>query len=166
MIVNVTTLIDRLADQPLLPGLMYIFFLAYPMSFIRERNWDPTLAGLPLLSILAGTILGGALIIFTTNTRLSPDPRAGRPRENRLILMMLGAVLLPVGMFCFAATSSPSTSPWPQIAAGVPIGAGIILINMQGLNFIVDCYGINSNSAVAANTFMRSLFASGFPVFA
>lgn len=145
---------------------MYVFFLAYPISFIRERNWDPTLAGLPLLSILTGTILGGALIIFTTNTRLSPDPRAGRPRENRLILMMFGAILLPVGMFCFAATSSPATSPWPQIISGVPIGAGIILTNMQGLNFIIDCYGINSNSAVAANTFMRSLFASGFPVFA
>ncbi|KAK1531569.1 MFS transporter [Colletotrichum paranaense] len=147
-------------------GLMYIFFLAYPMSFERERHWDSTSAGLPLLAILLGTILGGALIIATVNTKLSPDPKAGRPQENRLLLMMIGTVCLPVGMFWFAATSSPSTDPWPQIVAGVPIGIGIILINMQGMNYIVDCYGINSNSAIAANTFMRSLFASGFPVFA
>ncbi|GKT47433.1 citrinin biosynthesis cluster MFS transporter mrr1 [Colletotrichum spaethianum] len=147
-------------------GLMYIFFLAYPISFARERHWDETSAGLPLLSILFGTLLGGALIIATVNTRLSPDPKAGRPQENRLLLMMIGTVCLPVGMFWFAATSSPSTNPWPQIIAGIPMGMGIILINMQGMNYIVDCYGINSNSAIAANTFMRSLFASGFPVFA
>ncbi|KAK2005519.1 MFS general substrate transporter [Colletotrichum eremochloae] len=36
-------------------GLMYIFFLAYPMSFAKECHWDLTLAGLPLLSILIGT---------------------------------------------------------------------------------------------------------------
>ncbi|TEA13322.1 Citrinin biosynthesis cluster MFS transporter mrr1 [Colletotrichum sidae] len=147
-------------------GLMYIFFLAYPMSFANERHWDSTSAGLPLLSILLGTIIGGALIILTVGTNLSPDPKAGRPQENRLLLMMLGSVCLPVGMFWFAATSSPETGATPQIIAGVPIGMGIILINMQGMNYIVDCYGPFSNSAISANTFMRSLFASGFPVFA
>ncbi|KAI8228140.1 Citrinin biosynthesis cluster MFS transporter [Colletotrichum sp. SAR 10_77] len=147
-------------------GLMYIFFLAYPMSFANERHWGSTSAGLPLLSILLGTVIGGALIILTVNTNLSPDPKAGRPQENRLLLMMLGSVCLPVGMFWFAATSSPETSATQQIIAGVPIGMGIILINMQGMNYIVDCYGPFSNSAISANTFMRSLFASGFPVFA
>ena len=82
--------------------------------------------------------------------------------------MMLGAFCLPVGILWFAWTSSPTQNPnpWPQIIAGVPIGLGIQLINMQGLNYIVDCYGINANSAVAGITFMRSLFASGFPIFA
>ncbi|KXT10056.1 hypothetical protein AC579_9671 [Pseudocercospora musae] len=89
-------------------GLMYVFFLAYPTSFARERNWDATTAGLPLLSILFGTIPGGALIIFTVNTKLSPDPKAGRPQENRLLLMMVGAICLPGGMFWFAGTSSPT----------------------------------------------------------
>ena len=82
--------------------------------------------------------------------------------------MMLGAFCLPCGILWFAWTSSPTQhpNPWPQIIAGVPIGLGIQLINMQGLNYIVDCYGINANSAVAGITFMRSLFASGFPIFA
>lgn len=79
--------------------------------------------------------------------------------------MMVGAVCLPCGIFWFAWTSQ-NINPWPQIVAGVPIGLGIQLINMQGLNYIVDCYGINANSAVASITFMRSLFASGFPIFA
>jgi DHA1 family multidrug resistance protein-like MFS transporter len=85
-----------------------------------------------------------------------------------MLLMMLGAVCLPGGILWFAWTSSPTQHPnaWPQIMAGIPIGLGIQLINMQGLNYIVDCYGINANSAVAGITCMRSLFASAFPVFA
>ncbi|KAH7084081.1 major facilitator superfamily domain-containing protein [Paraphoma chrysanthemicola] len=147
-------------------GLMYVFFLAYPMSFIRERGWPQTRAGLPLLAILIGCILGSLLISFTVKTRLAPNPQKGRARETRMLLMMIGAILLPAGIFAFGYFSSADVSAWPQILAGLPIGIGIILINMQGLNYIIDCYGINSNSAIAANTFMRSLFASGFPVFA
>ncbi|KAL6703841.1 Cercosporin MFS transporter ctb4 [Coniothyrium glycines] len=147
-------------------GLMYAFFLAYPMSFIRERAWPITSAGLPLLSILVGCVLGSLLISFTIHTRLAPNPTAGRSREYRMVLMMIGAVCLPVGIFAFGLTSSPHMSAVPQILAGIPIGIGIILINMQGLNYIVDCYSINANSAVAANTFLRSIFASGFPLFA
>lgn len=136
------------------------------MSFARERNWDHAHAGLPLLAILIGCILGSLLISFTINTRLAPDAERGRGRETRMLLMMIGAVLLPAGIFCFGFTSSPSQSAWPQIVAGVPIGVGIILINMQGLNYLIDCYSIHANSAIAANTFLRSVFAAGFPVFA
>lgn len=37
---------------------------------------------------------------------------------------------------------------------------------MQGLNYIIDCYLINANSAIAANTFFRSWLGAGFPLFA
>ncbi|USW48133.1 Putative major facilitator superfamily, MFS transporter superfamily [Septoria linicola] len=147
-------------------GLLYNFFLAYPTSFIQERGWDQTSASLPLISILVGVVFAGLLLSFTTNSRLSPNLKEGRPQETRLLLMMAGSLSLPAGMFGFAWTSSASMNPWPQIAAGVPTGFGIHLINMQGLNYIVDCYGIYANSAVAANTFLRSLFAAGFPVLA
>lgn len=141
---------------------MYNLFLAYPMSFMVERGWSPTDSGLPLISVLIGTVLGGILISSTINTRL------GGRHEARLPLMMIGAVCLPTGILLFAWASSPTShpNPWPQICAGVPIGLGIQLINMQGMNYIVDCYGINANSAMAAVTFMRSVFASGFPIFA
>ncbi|KAH3911925.1 hypothetical protein HBH56_130480 [Parastagonospora nodorum] len=147
-------------------GLMYIFFLAYPTSFILERHYSPTTATLPLLAILLGCILASLLISLTIHTRLAPNPAAGRPREYRMLLMALGGLFLPLGIFAFGLTSSPSLNPIWQILAGVPIGMGIILINMQGLNYIVDCYGVHANSAVAANTFLRSVFAAGMPLFA
>lgn len=68
---------------------------------------------------------------------------------------MLGAILFPIGEFWYAWTSYPSISPWPQIIAGIPIGAGIQMIYLQGLAYIVDVYTINANSALSANAFVR-----------
>jgi hypothetical protein len=39
-------------------------------------------------------------------------------------------------------------------------------IFLQGLNYIIDVYMMNANSALAANTFARSLMGAGFPLFA
>lgn len=37
---------------------------------------------------------------------------------------------------------------------------------MQGLNYIVDTFKINANSAVSANVFVRSIVGAAFPLFA
>lgn len=33
------------------------------------------------------------------------------------------------------------------------------------MNYIIDCYGFYSNSAIAVNTIIRSLFGAAFPLF-
>jgi len=75
--------------------------------------------------------------------------------------MMVGGVALPAGLFWFAWTSSPNISWVPQVLSGIPIGFGVYLIFLQGLNYIVDVYLMFANSAIAANTFLRSLFGAG-----
>lgn len=81
-------------------------------------------------------------------------------------LMALGGLGLMIGLFWFAWTSFPSISPWPQILAGAPIGFGIMLITLQGMNYVIDCYAMYANSALAANTSIRYCLAAGFPLFA
>ena len=46
------------------------------------------------------------------------------------------------------------------------IGMGSLVTFWQGMNYIIDCYGLYSNSAIAINTFIRSIAAAGFPLFA
>lgn len=41
-----------------------------------------------------------------------------------------------------------------------------MLILVNGLNYIVDVYKKNANSAIAANTFVRAVFGAVFPLFA
>jgi hypothetical protein len=45
-------------------------------------------------------------------------------------------------------------------------GSGSADISQQGINYIIDCYGFYSNSAIAINTFIRSIAGAGFPLFA
>ncbi|KAL1605144.1 hypothetical protein SLS60_004687 [Paraconiothyrium brasiliense] len=150
-------------------GILYLFFEAYPIAFQEQRGWNPGVGALPFLSITIGVILGGGIIIFTTKTRFAKKFKENNGvvvPEERLIPMIIGAFLFPAGMFWFAWTSSPNITWVPQVLAGIFIGAGVLMIFLQGLNYIIDCYLMYANSAIAANTFVRSGFGAGFPLFA
>ena len=43
---------------------------------------------------------------------------------------------------------------------------GMMVTFWQGVNYIIDCYGFYSNSAIAVNTFIRSIAGAAFPLFA
>ena len=152
----------------LIYGIIYLSFEAYPVAFQEDRGWSPGIGSLPFLSIIIGVIIGASIIIYTSKTRYARKLKeTGRVvPEERLIPMMLGGIILPIGLFWFAWTSNPSINPWPQIISGVAIGAGLILIFLQGMNYIVDCYLMNANSAISANSLVRCAFGAGFPLFA
>jgi hypothetical protein len=80
--------------------------------------------------------------------------------------MIVGACLLPVGLFWFAATSSPSINAWPQIIAGIPTGFGLQVILLQSLAYLIDIYTTNANSAIAGTVVVRSLLGGVFPLLA
>ena len=149
-------------------GILYLFFEAYPIAFSEERGYNLGVGALPFLALTVG-VLGGAFFIgYITKTRFARKlAKHGKVvPEERLIPMFVGGILLPIGLFWFAWTSSPNISPWPQIIAGVPIGAGVLMIFIQGLNYIIDVYLMYANSAIAANTLVRSFAGAGFPLFA
>lgn len=86
--------------------------------------------------------------------------------EERMIPMMIGAVIFPVGIFWFGWTDVDYVkNVWPEIISLGFIGAGILLLFLQAINYIVDAYLLHANSAIAGNTFMRSFFGAGFPLF-
>jgi len=153
----------------LIYGILYLFFEAYPISFGEVRGWTSLgVAALPFIGILIGVVLGVCLIIYTTKTRFARKlAKHGKVvPEERLVPMMVASVLLPIGLFWFGWTSSPNISWVPQVIAGVPIGLGILVIFMQGLNYIIDVYMMFANSAIAANTLVRSALGGSFPLFA
>ena len=153
----------------LIYGILYLFFEAYPVSFEQVRGWTNLgIAGLPFIGILVGVLCGIVLIIWQTKTRFARKlAKEGRVvPEERLIPMIIASILLPAGLFWFGWTSDPNL-PWaPQVVAGIPIGMGILVIFMQGLNYIIDVYMMFANSAIAANTLIRSCVGGGFPLFA
>ena len=150
-------------------GIVYLFFEAYPIAFQEHRHWNLGVGALPFIGITIGVLIGVSIIVYTSQTRFKRKMLAngGKPiPEERLLPMILGAFLLPIGLFWFAWTSSPDVHWFAQVIAGVPIGVAVELVLLQGMSYIIDVYLMYANSALAGNTFVRSLFGGGFPMFA
>ncbi|KKZ67646.1 hypothetical protein EMCG_06706 [[Emmonsia] crescens] len=150
-------------------AMLYLFFFSYPISFRRDRGWENAgVAALPLLGLSLGIVAGLGVIAYGTKTHFARKMKehGSVAPEERLPEVIVGAVCLPIGLFWFSWTSSPDISWVAQTLAGIPIGMGIIIIFLQGINYLIDVYMILSNSAIAANSFVRCVFAAAFPLFA
>ncbi|KAJ5953032.1 uncharacterized protein N7479_011445 [Penicillium vulpinum] len=149
-------------------GFLYTCFVAYPISFQEERGWNDGVGALPFIGIICGVFCACFIIVAFSLTRYRAFIRRyGRVRpEERLIPMMIGGVLLPAGMFWFGWTSNPHITWVPEAISGGFLGCGVLLIFLQGLNYIIDVYPLYANSAIAANSFFRSWLGAGFPMFA
>ena len=87
--------------------------------------------------------------------------------EWRLPISMVGGLLFTVGLFWFGWTGYTGNIHWTApVLSGLFTGFGIFSIFLSLLNYIVDAYLMFAASAIAANTFMRSIFGGVFPLFA
>jgi len=86
----------------LIYGILYLFFVAYPIEFLGYRGWSNAgVASLPLLAVMLGTLVGCLTIMFTTkHVYARKMAKTGRVSpEERLVLMMVGSICLPVSHY-------------------------------------------------------------------
>ncbi|KAI9728075.1 MAG: hypothetical protein M1834_007791 [Cirrosporium novae-zelandiae] len=148
-------------------GILYLNLAAFPIEFEETRGWNQVVGELPFLAIFLGILIGAVLNIVNQKfyvRRLKANNYRPVP-EARLPPMMAGSVLFAVGLFIFAWTS-PKDIHWiaPCIGA-MCIGFGFFTIFQAALNYLVDTFQMYAASAIAANTFLRSMFAGVFPLF-
>jgi multidrug resistance protein len=148
-------------------GTLYMFFAAYPIIFQKIRGWDEGLGGLSFLGILVG-ILSSIPSMFIGHARYQKKALNGPKRlapETRLPDCFIASIALPIGLFWFAWTNSPSIHWIVPILAGIPFGYGCIMVFLPCLNYLVDSYTIYAASVLAANSALRSMFGAAFPLF-
>ncbi|KAK0515009.1 hypothetical protein JMJ35_002388 [Cladonia borealis] len=154
--------------QAFIYGILYLIFVSYPIAFREVRHFELGVSGLTYIGMLIGVFLGAATVIIHTRTRFANITRANKGvviPEQRLPLMIVGGCILPIGLFIFAWTSDPNI-PWiGMIIGSVPVGMGMFMVFVQCFNYLVDVYLNMANSAIGANTFVRSFFGAGFPLF-
>uniref|UniRef100_A0A060T6E5 ARAD1B15224p n=1 Tax=Blastobotrys adeninivorans TaxID=409370 RepID=A0A060T6E5_BLAAD len=151
-------------------GLLYMFFFAYPVIFMEGKGWSASLTGLTFIPIMVGVLLSTAVSPFVNKDYVKrakryTDRGEVPPAELRLIPMMVGCWAVPIGLFIFAWTSYPSVSWVGPTLAGLPAGVGFILIYNSANNYIVDAYQHYAASALAAKTFVRSMWGAAVPLF-
>ncbi|THC95095.1 hypothetical protein EYZ11_005419 [Aspergillus tanneri] len=138
-----------------------------PIAFHEVSGTEPQIAALPFLGLAIDIVIAVCCIIYYTLTiykhQVGSNPGAILPVSTPMIIM--GAALLPSGMFWTAWTCHISTL-WPvQVAAYIVVGAALFIVSVQGFKYLVDVYLNVVNSAISGNSFARSFFGAGFPLF-
>jgi MFS family permease len=149
-------------------GTLYMLFAAYPIVYTKSRHWSTGVGGLSFIGVLIGMLLAVTYYIAVDNPRyqkVADQHKGNAPPEARLPPSLIGAVLLPVGLFWFAWTNSPSIHWAVSMAAGIPFGGGMVFIFLSIMNYLIDSYTIFAASVLAANSVLRSCFGAAFPLF-
>jgi hypothetical protein len=89
----------------------------------------------------------------------------GEP-EARMWMARWGALLIPISLFWFGWTSYGSVHWIVPIIASSFFGAGIYIVILSILTYVVDSYQTYSASALAGVIFVRNVVGAGFPLFA
>ena len=148
-------------------GILYGNFAGFPIVFEQERGWNPLVGSLPFLGLLLGIFAASCAHVYNQklyNKKFEANGNKPVP-EARLIPMMFGSFFFVAGMFIFGWTSGREIHWIAPVIGTVLLGFGFVAIFQSGLNYLIDTFTRYSASAVAANTFMRSVFATGFPLF-
>jgi DHA1 family multidrug resistance protein-like MFS transporter len=152
-------------------GILYLLLEAYPIIFAEGYLMQGGVSQLPYLGLTIGMIIAMFVIAFVFEPRYNAAlaKNNGRPvPEARLPPMILGATVFPIGIFWLTWTGNyPQHVHWivPTIS-GLLIGFGLLSIFLCAINYIVDSYLMFAASALAGNTFLRSLCGAVFPLFA
>jgi multidrug resistance protein len=147
----------------ILYGTIYMFMGAFPIVYEQARGWSAGNGGLAFLGLAVGMLVGMVYTIVDNN-RYKNLGKTATP-ESRLPPCMVGAIALPVGMFAFAWTNSPSIHWSASIILSSPFGFGSVLVFMSCLNYLLDAYTIYAASVFAAGAMLRSFFGFAFPLF-
>ncbi|KAE8354222.1 major facilitator superfamily domain-containing protein [Aspergillus coremiiformis] len=148
-------------------GLLYMFFVAYPIVYQGGKGWSPGSTGLMFIPLAIGVVMSAACSPFINKHYLSLyDKYGGKPpAEMRLIPMMFSCWFIPIGLFIFAWTSYPTIHWFGPAVGGWPVGFGFIFLYNSANNYLVDTYQHQAASALAAKTFLRSMWGAATVLF-
>ncbi|KUI73739.1 hypothetical protein VM1G_09306 [Cytospora mali] len=150
-------------------GILYLFLTAYPLVFQGVHHFSSGKSGLCFLGMVIGELIAGVVVLAQQpwyQRKLAANNGIPIP-EWRLPSVIAGGVAFMAGIFWFGWSGYRADIHWiVPTASGLLTGFGLMSIFLQALNYLVDAYLMFAASAIAGNTFMRSLCGAGFPLFA
>jgi MFS family permease len=148
-------------------GTLYMMFAAFPIVYEEKRGWNQGVGALPFLGIMIGMLAAVVYSLWDNKRYIKAQDKHGgfAPPEARLPPCMIASICIPVGLFWFAWTNSPSVHWIVSIIASAPFGFGMVLVFLGIMNYLIDAYTIFAASVLAANSVLRSCFGAAFPLF-
>ncbi|RYP91898.1 hypothetical protein DL770_001958 [Monosporascus sp. CRB-9-2] len=148
-------------------GLLYMFFVAYPIIFQKGKGYSASITGLMFIPLAVGVVLSAFCAPWVNNhyRKLIASYDGLPPPELRLIPMMISCWCIPIGLFIFAWTSYPRLIWVGPALGGFPVGFGFIFLYNSANNYLVDTYQHQAASALAAKTCIRSFWGAAVVLF-
>lgn len=148
-------------------GLLYMFFVAFPIIFQQGKGYSAGITGLMFIPLAVGVVCSAVCAPLVNNhyRKLIAKHNGLPPPELRLIPMMASCWFIPMGLFIFAWTSYPRLIWVGPALGGFPIGFGFIFLYNSANNYLVDAYQHQAASALAAKTCIRSFWGAGVVLF-
>ena len=149
-------------------AIYYSFFESFPLVFVDMHGFNLGQLGLTFLSITAGVSVSIAAYFAYLHWYVNPRIVArglGQP-EMRLVPALLTSFFVPVGLFIFAWTASPSVH-WIAPLVGVAVyNLGVFIVFQAIFMYIPLSYPQYAASLFAANDFARSALSFAAILFA
>lgn len=124
-------------------AILYAFSTAYSEVFEGTYGISPRLAGLPLLGMMVGILLGAAFMVWRNGKhteRLQKNGGIPIP-EWRLASVSIGAAMFAAALVWFGWTGYNKSIPWiVPVLSGVLNGAGLMIVYVQLSTYVVESY--------------------------
>ncbi|KKA29566.1 hypothetical protein TD95_001654 [Thielaviopsis punctulata] len=148
-------------------GLLYMFFVAFPIIFGEGKHYSNGTTGLMFIPLAVGVLCSAFCSPFINKhyLKLAKKHNGRPPAEIRLIPMMGSCWFIPIGLFIFAWSSYPRLTWVGPALGGFPVGFGFIFLYNAANNYLVDSYQHQAASVLAAKTFIRSIWGAGCVLF-
>ncbi|KAI4603258.1 hypothetical protein KJ359_006051 [Pestalotiopsis sp. 9143b] len=148
-------------------GLLYMFFVAYPIIFQEGKGYSAGVTGLMFIPIAVGVVMSAMCspLVNKHYLTLVKKHNGKPPAEARLIPMMFSCWFIPIGLFIFGWSSYKELSWVGPCLGGFPVGFGFIFLYNSANNYLVDSYQHLAASALAAKTFIRSFWGAAVVLF-
>ncbi|KAF2161461.1 hypothetical protein M409DRAFT_69801 [Zasmidium cellare ATCC 36951] len=148
-------------------AMLFMFNESFSLVFGNNHNFNTGESGLSFLGVVVGAVLAACchpLQEHYYRKRVAQNDGKGVP-EARMWTACVGAFFMPISLFWFAWTSFKSV-PWiVPIIASAFWGAGIFIVTLAMLNYLVDSYQTYSASALAGANVVRNALGAVFPLF-
>ncbi|KAM9911281.1 hypothetical protein OXX69_003668 [Metschnikowia pulcherrima] len=149
-------------------AIIYMFFVSFPYILKTVYGFDVQSQGLGFLGLILGLSLTALLSPYLINkwhNRLIAQNDGKHATEHRFLPVMIGVFIAPIGLFIIAWTSYPDLHWMGPISGSFVYGVGTILVFNGIFAYTVEAYRKYTASAMATNSFVRSLMSGVFPLF-
>ncbi len=147
-------------------GYLYLMFSTIIEVFEKNYRFAPNLSGMVFLGLGLGSVTGIGWVSATSDRYIKEKIKInGKAKpEDRLQLVPIGGILLPAGLFIYGWTVQYHVHWIVPIIGIVIVEMGNMIIFMALVLYIVDAFIPYSASALAANSFIRSIAGAVLPL--